>query len=270
MRFFEKGGQKMPTLGYGTFRLPGKECENGVRVAIETGYRHIDTARMYNNEKAVGKGIKDSGIDRDDLFVTSKIPPETLTPEQIRQETEKSLRELDMEYVNLMLIHWPNFDIPLEKSLETFFQLKEEGKIKAVGVSNFTIDLTRKAAKMGEIFTNQVEYHPLLDQQKLLNVTRELNILLTAYSPIARGEVNEQETIKQIAEKYNKMPTQVTLRWLIQQDKVAAIPKAAKENHIRSNFDIFDFELTDEEMQQMDAVRSDHRLVDPAWAPEWD
>jgi len=270
MRFFEKGGQKMPTLGYGTFKLSGEACENGVQVAIETGYRHIDTARMYGNEKEVGKGIKNSGIERKELFVTSKIPPDNLSPEHIRQETENSLRALDMEYVNLMLIHWPNFDIPLEKSLETFFQLKEEGKIKAVGVSNFTIELTRKAAKVGEIFTNQVEYHPLLDQQKLLDATRELDILLTAYSPIARGEVNEQVTIKQIAEKYNKLPTQVTLRWLIQQDKVAAIPKAAKENHIKSNFDIFDFELTDEEMQQMDAVRNDHRLVDPTWAPNWD
>lgn len=270
MRFFEKDGQKMPTLGYGTFRLPGKECENGVRVAIETGYRHIDTARMYGNEKEVGKGIKDSGIDREELFVTSKIPPETLNPDQIRQETENSLRDLDMEYVNLMLIHWPNFDIPLEKSLETFFQLKEEGKIKSVGVSNFTIDLTRRAAKVGEIFTNQVEYHPLLNQQKLLEVTRELDILLTAYSPIARGEVNDQESIKEIAEKYNKQPTQLALRWLIQQEKVAAIPKAASEKHIKSNFDIFDFELTDEEMKAMDAVRGDHRLVDPAWAPQWD
>jgi 2,5-diketo-D-gluconate reductase B len=270
MRFFEKGGEKMPTLGYGTFRLPGSECENGVRVAIETGYRHIDTARMYKNEKEVGKGIKDAGINRESLFVTSKIPPDHLTPEQIRKETENSLRELDMDYLNLLLIHWPNFDIPLEKSLETFFQLKEEGKIKAVGVSNFTIELTRRAAKVGEIFTNQVEYHPMLDQQKLLDVTRELDILLTAYSPIARGEVNENETIKKLAEKYNKTPTQVTLRWLIQQDKVAAIPKAAKEDHIKSNFDIFDFVLTGEEMREMDAVRSDHRLVDPAWAPDWD
>ncbi len=270
MRFFEKGGQKMPTLGYGTFKLPGEACIKGVQLAIETGYRHIDTARMYNNEKEVGKGIKNSGIDRDGLFVTSKIPPDNLSPEQIRQETENSLRDLDMEYVNLMLIHWPNFDIPLEKSLEIFFKLKDEGKIKAVGVSNFTIELTRKAAQIGEIFTNQVEYHPMLDQQKLLNVTRELGILLTAYSPISRGEVNDHETIKQIAEKYNKLPTQITLRWLIQQDKVAAIPKAAKEDHIKSNFEIFDFELTEAEMQQMDDVRGDHRLVDPAWAPDWD
>ena len=270
MEYFEKGGQQMPKLGYGTFRLTGDDCVKGVEIAVETGYRHIDTARAYGNEAEVGEGIKNSGIDRDQLFITSKIGQDELEPSDIRSETEKSLKNLKTDYLNLMLIHWPSFKIPLEKSLDALFKLRGEGKIKAVGVSNFTIELVVKAAGLGEIFTNQVEYHPFLNQQKLLDVTRKHNILLTAYSPIAKGKVNEEKVLQEIAEKYQKEPTQITLRWLIQQDKVAAIPKSAHESRIKSNFDIFDFELNQEEMEKINALRSEHRIVDPGWAPEWD
>lgn len=263
-------GTAVPVLGFGTWQLNGNECTESVEDAIALGYRHVDTAQMYENEAEVGKGINNSGVERSELFLTTKISRDNHSASRVRSSVEDSLRKLKTDYVDLLLIHWPNEDVPLEETLNAFFKLKEEGKIKHAGVSNFPTHLIDKALETSPIFCDQVEYHPLIDQEPILKKVRENDMLLTAYSPIARGKVKDIDVIKAIAEKHDKSPIQVALRWLIQQDNVIAIPKAAKHEHRKANMNIFDFELTDEEMEEIFEIEYNKRLISPSWAPVWD
>jgi 2,5-diketo-D-gluconate reductase B len=241
--------EKIPSLGLGTYRLTGQTCVRAVERAISIGYRHVDTAQMYDNEGEVGEGIRDSGIDRGEIFLTTKVWPSDFAHDRVIRKTRESLKKLSTDYVDLLLMHWPGEGVPLEETLGAMRELQEDGSVLHVGVSNFSASLVEEASEHAEIFCNQVQYHPYRSQDDLLAQAREMDYLLTAYTPLSRGGVQGDATLQEIGEAHDKTPTQVALRWLIQQEKVSAIPKATSEEHLRENIDVFDFELTGEEMQ---------------------
>jgi len=262
-------GEEVPALGLGTFDLKGEVGRKAVAHALELGYRHIDTAESYYNEEAVGQGIQQATIPREDIFLTTKVGYDKLAPKDVRRSTEESLRKLQTDYIDLLLVHWPNDNIPLEETLDAFAVLREEGKTRHIGVSNFPPALLQRALDHAEILCNQVEYHPFLGQDDLLALCQEHDLLLTAYSPIAQGKVVDNDTLQEIGEAHGKSPTQVTLRWLIQQDNVAAIPRTSSAEHRAANFDIFDFSLNGDEMDRIADLAQGKRLVDPEIAPAW-
>ncbi|GAB3525755.1 aldo/keto reductase [Pontibacter brevis] len=272
MKEIKVKGVTIPALGFGTFELTGDTALRLVKAALDTGYRHIDTAQMYGNEEAVGSAIKESGVAREEVFLTTKVLPSNLAQKSFLPSVEESLRKLKTDAVDLLLIHWPNPEVPVEEYIGELVKAQEKGYTKHIGVSNHTTALLDKVLATGaSIITNQVEYHPFLNQDKLYNYLRSHDLTLTAYSPIAHGKVMGNETLKHIGEKHNKNEVQITLRWLIQQDGVLAIPRSSKENHMQSNFNIFDFELTQDEVQQINELtQANNRLIDPGFAPSWD
>jgi 2,5-diketo-D-gluconate reductase B len=248
-------GEKVPSLGLGTWRLAGEGCVRAVERALALGYRHIDTAQIYANESEVGRAIRNSGVDREEIFLVTKVWTSSFSYDDVIRSTRESLKKLQTEYVDLLLMHWPNPSVPLEETLGAMRELQEEGSVKHVGVSNFPSSMVQEATEHAEIFCNQVEYHPYRAQEQLLKQAKEMDYLLTAYSPVAGGAAVNDATLREIGKAYGKTAAQVALRWLIQQEKVAAIPKAASEDHLRSNLDIFDFELSDEETERVFALR---------------
>lgn len=265
-------GITMPALGLGTFELTGAEGVAAIRGAIEHGYRHIDTAARYGNEAEVGQAIREAGVPREELFVTTKVWFDKLAPDQVRQSMRDSLDRLQMDYVDLFLVHWPGREVPMCDTLAAFTELREKGHTRSIGVSNFTLPLLDEAIDTcgAELVANQIEYHPFLAQEKLLASARERDMIVTAYQPIARGEVFKEPAIVRIGEAHGKSAAQVTLRWLVQQDRVAAIPRSSRIENIKANFDIFDFELSDEEMATISGCDRQDRKSDFDWAPEWD
>jgi 2,5-diketo-D-gluconate reductase B len=272
MNYLTVHGCQIPALGYGTYKLNGNHCVEAVRDAIQVGYRHIDTAVMYGNEAETGEGMRKSGIPREELFVTTKLWPDSLAPKSIRSTVAESLKYLKSDYIDLLLIHWPNPHIPLDESLGTMDELRVEGKIRFLGVSNFNIAWMEKVEETGvPVITNQVEYHVLLSQDKLLSWLRERDMFLTAYSPLAKGRLVYHPVLQEIGRKHDKTATQIALRWLVSQDGVAAVPKASSEEKRRKNFNIFDFELDPEDLERIALLEKDQRFVDlPGIAPEWD
>ena len=263
-------GTSVPALGFGTFRLPGEACREGVEHALEIGYRHIDTAQGYHNEEYVGEALRRAGVARDEIFLVSKVSPDNFAKDLANTSTLESLRKLRTDYVDLMLLHWPNPEVPLEEPLTSLARLQREGAVRHIGVSNFPPSMVERARGVTELFCNQVEYHPYLSQSALLDQARQHDLLLTAYCPIARGKVLDDPVLRDIGAKYGKTPAQVTLRWLVQQEHVAAIPKSAHAQRRIDNAAIFDFELTGEEMQAVFALDREERLVDPAGGPDWE
>ncbi|MCS7241605.1 MAG: aldo/keto reductase [Candidatus Caldatribacterium sp.] len=249
MQTIELHGAKVPVIGLGTWDLRGEEGYQAVLSALSLGYRHIDTAEFYENEREVGRAIKDSGLPRDAIFLTTKVWYTHLRFQDLIRSCEASLQRLGTDYVDLYLIHWPNEAVPLEESLEAMEKLRAEGKIRFIGVSNFDTHLLDKARTIARspILTDQVEYHPYFSQGPLLEYCQNNRIILTAYSPLARGRLLQDPLLVQIAEKYGKTVAQVVLRWLIEQDMVVAIPKAKNPKRQKENLDIFDFSLTEEE-----------------------
>lgn len=271
MEYVHLHGDNVPALGFGTWLLRDDACYQGVKHALELGYRHIDTAQGYDNEQFVGQALVDAGISRDDIFLTTKVKPDNFQPNDLINSSRESLRKLQTDYADLLLLHWPNPDVPLADTLGAMQQLQDEGTIRHIGISNFPPSLAAQAAQQVKIFANQVEYHPFLAQPKLLAQAAERDYMLTAYSPIARGKVIGDETLERIAQNHHKTSVQVTLRWQIQQDRVSTIPKAASAAHRESNFDIFDFELSKDEMDAIFALNREERLVDPEGvAPAWE
>ena len=244
-------GEKVPSLGLGTYRLSGEECVRAVERALALGYRHIDTAQMYRNEDEVGKGMQSSGVNREEVFLTTKVWPSDFSYKRIIETTRESLKRLRTDRVDLLLMHWPSQGVPLEETLSAMRELQEEGSVRHIGVSNFPPSMVEDATRHAEIFCNQVEYHPYQAQDDLLEQAKEMDYLLTAYRPLSKGTILNDETLQEIAEAHGKTPAQVALRWLIQQEKVAAIPKATSEDHLKSNLDVFDFELSEEEMEHI-------------------
>jgi 2,5-diketo-D-gluconate reductase B len=244
-------GEKVPALGLGTWRLSGEECSRAVERALALGYRHIDSAQMYRNEDEVGKGMQSSGVNREEVFLTTKVWPSDFSYKRIIETTRESLKRLRTVRVDLLLMHWPSEGVPLEETLSAMRELQEEGSVRHIGVSNFPPSMVEDATRHAEIFCNQVEYHPYQAQDDLLEQAKEMDYLLTAYRPLSKGTILNDETLQEIAEAHGKTPAQVALRWLIQQEKVAAIPKATSEDHLKSNLDVFDFELSEEEMERI-------------------
>ncbi len=272
MDYIKREGNWIPKLGFGTFNLTGRDVLGALEFALDVGYRHIDTAQMYENEDEIGKVLAKTSVSRDRLFITTKVWWTNLSKKDFLPSVEDSLRKLKQDYVDLLLIHWPNKDIPLEESLEQLEKAKLKGYAKLIGVSNFNVELLERVEKFGTpIACNQFEYHALLNQDKLIQKTRSLSAFVTAYSPIARGQVGDEEVLKKISLRYRVSATQVALRWLVQQEDVVAIPKSRQLVRIKQNFDVFNFSLTEEEMQQISALRQKNlRLIDPEFAPSWD
>ncbi len=258
-------GVKMPWFGLGVFKVEeGPELVNAVKTAIINGYRSIDTAAIYGNEEGVGQGIregiKEAGISREELFVTSKVWNADLGYESTIAAYTTSLKKLDLEYLDLYLIHWPVEGKYKEawRALETIYT---KGQVKAIGVSNFQIHHLQDLMKDAKIkpMINQVEFHPRLTQKDLQVFCQEQGIQLEAWSPLMQGQLLEDEILKEIATKYNKSVAQVILRWDLQ-NEVVTIPKSTKEHRIVENSSIFDFELTDEDMKKVDEMNENHRV----------
>jgi len=245
----------MPVIGLGTWEMTGSICVSGVTGALNLGYRHIDTAQIYGNEKEVGKGIRLSGIKREEIFVTTKVATFNLTTAGIKRTVPESLEKLGTPYVDLLLIHWPTGSMILEDCLETMFELKEKGMVKNVGVSNFDPGLFLKALEIGPVLTNQVKFTPYHKEFENLEVAKAKEKIITAYSPLGRGGIVNDKTLGKIGSKYGKSASQVTLRWLIQLGNVSVIPKASNKRHQEEDIDIFDFELTPEEMESIKKIR---------------
>jgi diketogulonate reductase-like aldo/keto reductase len=267
MKYFKlKNGNEIPALGLGTSGLKGEECTEVVKKALELGYRQIDTADMYGNHQAVAKALNESDIDREKIFITSKIQSEDLEYGQLKKTADRLLNELDIEYFDLLLIHWPSPDIPVKESLKAMNELKEAGKTKNVGVSNFTIPLLKEAlAAYPDLITvNQVEFHPTLYQKELLDFAFKNDVILTAYSPLAQGKVFKNSVLKSLGEKYDKSPAQFALRWLIEKN-IVAIPKASSEAHLQNNLDVFEWNFPVDAAREIELLDQKNRLIDPGY-----
>ncbi|MFN3826860.1 MAG: aldo/keto reductase [Micavibrio sp.] len=273
MDYMQTQGVSIPKLGFGTWRLTGAGCTKSVELALDVGYHHIDTAQIYENETEVGQALANTPIDRADIFLTTKVWMSNVSKKNMARSVEESLKKLKTDYVDLLLIHWPVFDVPLQEQAETLAALQETGKARLIGVSNYPVAMMRTIREdYGiKIANNQIEYHPFLSQKPVIDYARTHDMTVTAYSPLARGGISGHPVLKAIGDKHGKSEGQIALRWLIQQENIAAIPKAASENNIRNNINIFDFTLSDHEMNAIFTLaRPDGRLINPDWAPEWD
>lgn len=270
----ERRGMSLPALGFGTFEISGETVRKMVGEALDIGYRHIDTAQAYRNEAEVGRGIADSGVPRRDIFLTTKVWVDNFEPAALGTSVRESLERLDSEYVDLLLLHWPKFDHGMGPTLEALVDVREEGFARNIGVSNFTaaqIDETARHIGVGQVATNQVEYHVFLGQKNLRRAMTYHQMALTAYMPLAKGKVINDPVLAEIGRQYDKTAAQVSLRWLIEQEGVAAIPATTKPEHARANFEIFDFELSDEDHERIAGLDKDVRVCKPeSLSPEWD
>ena len=266
----EVRGVRVPRLGFGTWLIEGRDATEAVRDALEIGYRHIDTARAYGNEADVGEGIAESGLPREEFFLTTKVFPGDFEPDALTAAVEDSLRALRTDFLDLLLLHWPDPSVPLERTLPAMHELRQKGTIRNLGVSNFPAGMLAEALEHAPVFTDQVEYHPFLSQDRLLKLAREREVLITAYSPLAHGKVPNDPTLTEIGRAHGKTAGQVALRWLLDQPGVATIPKASSHERRLENFEVFDFELSDEERARIDALPKDDRQIDPDFGPDWD
>jgi 2,5-diketo-D-gluconate reductase B len=272
MQVVEARGLKIPALGLGTWNLRGEECQRCVAHALELGYRHIDTAAAYDNEQDIGAAMSASKVDRRDIFLVTKVGRDNMSADRLRRSAENSLRFLRADYLDLLLVHWPSPAVSLTETITALLELRSCGKVLNIGVSNFPTRLLGLAMEMSgdSLLTNQVEYHPFLFQEAVHKYLQAKDMILTAYCPLARGKVVEDPVISAIAAKHGRSPAQVTLRWLLDQDRVAAIRKAATAQHRCVNLQIFDFSLDDVDRRKIDALRGAYRIADYSWSPNWD
>jgi diketogulonate reductase-like aldo/keto reductase len=266
-------GAEIPQVGFGTSGLGDKAGEI-VATALKIGYRHIDTAWKYGTERGVGEGIRASGLRREDIFLTTKVSHEYLRAADFERLTEESLQTLGVDYVDLLLIHWPNAEIPLPEPVAALAKMKRIGLTRHIGVANFPIALLQQAIRLcpEPLVTDQVEYHPYLDQSKLLAACHRHGIVLTAYCPLGRGRLINDPVIGEIARARGKTVAQIALRWLIQQDGVVPIPRSSNPARMAENLDVFGFALSNDEMARIAALkRPDARIANPVGrAPAWD
>jgi 2,5-diketo-D-gluconate reductase B len=262
---------RIPRLGLGTWPMRGAEAQRAVESAIALGYRHIDTAAMYGNEDAVGAGIAASGVPREDIFLTTKVWWTDLAPDALRASAEASLDRLDTPYADLVLIHWPAKGMDLAASLEALARLQRDRLARAVGVSNFPPVLLKQALDLAiaPIAALQVECHVCLWQERLAALVRQHGLAMTAYSPIAKGQVNEDPVMRRIAARHGATPVQVALAWLLAQENLVAIPKSARPEGQRENLAAAGLRLDGEDMAAIAGLPKDRRFVNPDFAPDW-
>jgi 2,5-diketo-D-gluconate reductase B len=241
-----------------------------VEDALSIGYRHIDTAQAYGNESEVGTAIKSSPVNRDEIFLVTKVTPRNFSKNNFLPSVEESLKKLKVERIDLLLLHWPANSDADKVAVEELALAQEKGYAKLIGVSNFTLKQMEEARKHADIFCNQVEYHAYLAQEKILSYLRAHDMMLTAYRPLADGKILQDSLIISLAEKYKHTPAQIVLRWFIQQKNVSAIPKASDKKHREENFNVFDFELIEEDMKSIFKLERKERMVNPSWSPNWD
>ena len=257
MNFVEGNGARIPAIGLGTWELRGRTCARIVEQALRLGYRHIDTAQIYDNEREVGEGLRASGVKRDEVFVTTKVWTAHFWPNDLERSAKESLVKLRMTEVDLLLLHWPNPQVPLPETLGALAKVRQAGLARHIGVSNFGVALIEEAvaACPEPLACDQVEYHPYLDQAKVIEACAQHDMAFVAYSPIAKGRIKGDRVLARIGERYRKTAAQVCLRWLVQQN-VSAIPRTSKLERLQENIAIFDFELSDEDMREIFAIGS--------------
>ncbi|CAN7199711.1 aldo/keto reductase [Rhizobium sp. LjRoot98] len=274
MQTVNANGANIPALGFGTFRMPGPDVLRIVPQAIKLGFRHIDTAQIYRNEAEVGEAIEASGVSRGDIFLTTKVWVDHYKHADFLASVDESLKKLRTDYVDLLLLHWPSSGVPLAEQIGALNAVKKAGKVKNIGVSNFNTALMAKSVELSEapLATNQIEYHPYLDQTKVLEAARAAGMSITAYYAMADGKVPNEPLLKDIGAKHGKTAAQVVLRWLTQQKDVITLSKTATESRLKENFDIFDFDLSSDEMAAIHKLaRPNGRIVSPGGlAPDWD
>jgi len=265
-------GVAIPRLGFGTFRMPGGQAQPVVESAIALGFRHIDTAAMYENESAVGTAIAASGVSRPKLFVTTKVWHDQLSPDALRRAFDISLGKLRLDYVDLYMIHWPSLDMDMAATLEALMELRERGLTRAIGVCNFNLPMMRRAVEEigAPIAVHQVEYHPFLTQAPMLAYLRSKAIPLTAYAPLAQGRAASDPTLAAIGRKHGASAAQAAIAWLLDQEGVVVIPKASRPESQKANLDALGIALDDEDRAAIAALPKDQRFVRPPFAPEWD
>jgi 2,5-diketo-D-gluconate reductase B len=270
----EAKGARIPLMGLGTWDLRGRTCARAVEQALRLGYRHIDTAEMYDNEREVGEGLRASAMPRNDVFVTTKVWPSHFAPRELMRAAKDSLVKLRLSEVDLLLLHWPNPQIPLSETLGALCQVKKDGMARHIGVSNFNTKLLDEAVVLSTepLVCNQFECHPFLDQSKLIAACRAKGMAVVAYSPIARGGAKNDAVLTRIGQEHGKTAAQVCLRYLVQQD-IVVIPRTSKVERLEENISIFDFTLTDTEMAEISSLaRRDGRIIDWSFSgsPKWD
>jgi 2,5-diketo-D-gluconate reductase B len=274
MHTVSANGAHIPALGFGTFRMPDEDVQRVLPQALKLGFRHVDTAQIYKNEAAVGDVLQSSGVPRDEIFLTTKVWVDRVGHDAFIASVDESLAKLKTDYVDLLLLHWPQSEMPLADRMGALNELREAGKVRDIGVSNFSTALMAEAVSLSDapVVTNQVEYHPYLDQTKVIEEARKTGMSVTAYYLMADGKVPQDEVLKDIGAKHGKSAAQVALRWAVQQDDVIALSKTATESRLQENLHIFDFALSEDEMAAIHALaRPDGRIVNPGHlAPKWD
>lgn len=272
MQFVEANGATIPAIGLGTWELRGNVCARIVERALRMGYRHVDTAEAYDNEREVGEGLRASGVTRADVFVTTKVWSDHLAPREFERATKESLTRLRLSELDLLLIHWPSASIPLAETIGALCRMKSAGLTRHIGVSNFTVALIAEAVQLATepLVVDQIEWHPFIDQSKVRAVCRRYGLAVTAYSPIARGRIAGNDVIERIAAAHGKTAAQVSLRFLIQEGAIV-IPRTSRPERLAENLAIFDFVLNEQEMEDIRALANpDGRIVDWSGAPAWD
>jgi 2,5-diketo-D-gluconate reductase B len=272
MDHLQTQGISLPRLGLGTYRMQGDTCRAAVESALALGYRHIDTAEMYANEDAIGAAIAASGVGRKELHITTKVWTENLAGDAIRRALDASLKKLRLDAVDLYLVHWPSRSMNLPAVFETLLKLKEEGRTRAIGVANFTLALLKATVEeiRAPVACNQIEYHVMLDQTKVKAYLDARKIPLVAYCPLAQGRAASDETLVAIGKKHNVSAAQVALKWLLDQDNVAAIPKASRHESQMANLDALKLALDDDDCKAIARIPKDRRFVNPGFGPAWD
>ena len=274
MHHVNANGANIPAIGLGTWTLTGEAATRLVADAIRSGYRHVDTATMYDNEEAVGAGLRASGVPRDEIFLTTKVWPSDIADGDLQRSVEASLKRLQVDRLDLALIHWPSRTIPLDESIRALNEVKDHGLARHIGVSNFTVALLDEAVALSRhpLACNQIEYHPFLNQDRVLAACRGHGMAVVSYCPLARGtELFPEPAVTAAAERHGRTPAQIVLRWQVQQEGVVAIPRSSNAERIAQNLRVFDFVLEAGEMAALDALKArQHRICDFDFSPEWD
>ncbi len=272
MKYITLDNTPIPALGLGTYRLTGNMAVDIVSDALAIGYRLIDTAQLYENEKEIGRAIRESNVSRDDIYLVTKVWPSNFQKNHFIPSVKESLHKLNTDYIDLLLIHWPHDSIPVRDYIPLLIETKTSGLTRNIGVSNFNIAQLKTTIDMGApIVTNQVEFHPWINQRNLHAWMIEHHIPLTAYCPLAKGKMFNFKPLVNLSHQYSKTPAQIILRWMMQKNNILAIPSSSKKDRLQENYNVFDFEIDKEDMDLIDAWSSEnHRYVSSYGGASWD